>query len=206
MQKSTLTPFLILLPAGLFICLYYALFYLFIETGGGLKEAGLLLFSLSIGFAALLIVERMFVYRNRQRLRQVWIAESAILFLFALFYYNRRAAFYYKVSDDTKWFAVFLSEEHTQRKSSYAFPFNRVVHIDSNEVVQISRKDIDGKRQAVRASGHKWRGYSWRCKRVTVDGKKIELAIYCRPRTELTATDYEQMEVALLRQVRNQKE
>lgn len=203
MRKSNLTPLLITLPIALFLCLYYSLFYLFIEKSGGLREAGILLFSLAIGLAALLIIERIVVYRTKGSLKKIWIVEMVGLLVITFFYYSRQSAFYYKVSDDTRWFAVFLSEDNMQRKSHYAFPFNRVVRIDSNDVLRISRKDIDGKRQAVRASGHKWRGYTWRSRRVTVHGKRIELGIYCRPRTELTATDYQQMETYLLQQVKN---
>ena len=154
------------------------------------------------GLAALLIIERVVVYRTRGSLTKIWIAEIIGILVIAGFYYNRQSSFYYKVSDKAKWFVVIESEEDTHLKSSYAFPFSRVVHIDSNSVVQVSRKDIGGKRQAVRPSGYKWRGYTWRSRKVTVNGRRVDLAIYCQPRTELTATDYQQMETYLLQEVK----
>lgn len=203
MRKTNLTPLLVLLPLSLFVCLYYSLFYLFVAKSEGLREAGLLLLSLSIGIAALLIVERVIVYRLKGSLKKIWIAEIIGLLFVVGLYYNRQSSFYYQVSDETKWFAVFVNEEGSQRKSRYAFPFNRVVDIDSNEVLAVSRKEIAGKKQAVKASGYKWRGYSWRSRKVTVHGKRIQLNIYCRPRSELTAVDYEQMEGYLLNQLKN---
>lgn len=200
MKRRNITPLSLVLPVALAFSLFYALYYLFIENRGGMMLAGVLLLSLSIGLAAVFIVERIWVNRTSAGLRKIWLLELIVLTAFILFYAHQRSAYYYTVSDDTKWFATFAAGEET-KKSHYLFPFNRELKVDSNQVIAISKKDIGDKREAIRPRGHKWRGYSWQCKEVTVNGRKIKLSIYCRPRTELTAIDYEKIKTSLLQQL-----
>ena len=200
MKKRNITPFYLLVPVALSFSLFYAVYYLFVDNKG-MMLAGVLLLSLSIGLTATFIVERIWVAKLKPGLRKLWITELLVLALFILFYTYQKSAYYYTVSDDTKWFATFLTKDDRARKSHYSFPFNRELKIDSCQVIAISKKDIGAKREAVRPKGHNWRGYSWQCKEVTVQGRKIKLGIYCRPRIELTAMDYEKMKSLLLQQL-----
>lgn len=164
--------------------------------------AGTLLLSLSIGLIAVFLIERMIVARPGINVKKVWTAEFILIMVFVFFYAYKTSAFYFTVSDDTKWFATFAQEKTSSKKSHYSFPFNREISIDSNQVIAISKKDIGKKREAVRPSGHKWRGYTWQSRTITVDGRKINLNIFCRPRTDLTYLDYQKMETLLLNELR----
>lgn len=200
MKIRKITPFLIVLPIALFLSLFYTLYYLFIEKRGGTMLAGALLLSLTVGLASILFLERIIV-RKVTHLKSVWVIELILIASVALFYKYKQATFYYTVSDDTKWFATY-NEADAIKKSHYSFPFNKEISIDSNQVLAINRQDIGRKKEAVRSAGYKWRGYSWRCRQVTVNGRKVNLNIFCRPRTELTYFDYKQMENQLIKELK----
>ncbi len=202
MKRRKLTPLYVVLPVATFLSLFYALYYLFIENRGGRHTAGILLLSLSIGLASIFIVERILVRKVTVSLKTVWLIELLFISAIALFYAYKRSTYYYTVSDNTKWFAILKRETKTTARSHYSFPFNKEISIDSNQVLLVSRKDIGKKREAVRSAGYKWRGYSWQSRQITVNGKKINLNIFCRPRTELTYFDYKKMEELLLEELK----
>ena len=161
--------------------------------------AGVLLLSLTVGLASILLLERIIV-RKVTQLKSVWAVELILITSVALFYKYKQATFYYTVSDDTRWFATY-NEANAIKRSHYSFPFNKEISIDSNQVLAIDRDDIGRKKEAVRSAGYKWRGYSWRCRQVTVKGRRVNLNIFCRPRTELTYSDYKQMESLLIKEL-----
>lgn len=199
--NTTITPLLIVLPMALFFSLFHALHYFFNTSPAGMGLAPVLLFSLSLGLGAALIIERVLVGKQNISIRKIWFIELALLAVFFGFYYYKKASFYYKVSDETKWFAVLLTDDVTKQKPVYAFPFNRQVQIDSSQVVIINKKDIGNKRKIVKPSGYKWLGYSWQSKKITINKQVFYLDIYSRPRSPLTVTDYANMRSALLKQL-----
>ncbi len=86
-MKIKLTPFLIVLGILEILLLFMSLYYSFIDNNGGRALAGAIAFIGLIIFFFILIVEQLIISYAKFEKENIWIIESIILILIAIWIY-----------------------------------------------------------------------------------------------------------------------
>jgi len=100
-----------------------------------------------------------------------------------------------------KWFAVDYDDRLADKVSSYSFPNNRVLTIDSSQIVHVSTQEIKHRTTSIKSTGSTWQGYSSRSIEFDIDGNTVNYIVYLPDNQHLTDTIKKQI-VAYLKRSR----
>ena len=182
---------------GLIILIPLFVYYIFIENSGGVGLTGLLAGLYALGVASCLILERAIIYSLKVSLRKIWITESVIISLSILGLLLNNPKFYFKVSDNVKWFAITYTTNKTNSKITYEFPNNKALKVEENSVLLINNGDIGNRSPDIKASGNVWKGYQSQQEKLAANGKLYNCLIYSQYHYKLTDLDYSEMKAQL---------
>jgi hypothetical protein len=205
MTKFKITPILLAAIAGLCVTIPRAIIYLFIDNNGGLAMVGLLsaFYAIAIGIA--LLIERVIVYRFKIHLVKLFSIECIVLVLVLVVFQLDYSTYYFKVTDNVKWFVIRFNDNRTDKLSTYSFPNNRVLTVDSNEVIFIDRHDLEHKTTSIKTHGQNWKVHSELPTDFEIDGKIIQCIVYLPSNQRLTDTIRQQIISSLKQRLEQQR-
>jgi hypothetical protein len=197
MPMKKITPLFVIFGLGLIILIPIFVYYTFMETRGGVGLTGLLAGLYALGVASGLILERAIIYYLNISLKKIWLSESIIILLTLVGLLLNRPKFYFKVSDNVKWFAITHTTNKTKSKITYEFPNNKALKVEENSVILINNQDIGNRSTDIKASGNVWRGYQSQYEKLTANGKLYNCLVYSQYHYKLTDLDYSEMKAQL---------
>lgn len=148
------TPLFIVLTIGLLISIPTTFYYLFIENAGGMALAGFLAGVSSVVMLVFLLLERLFVRNTTISQRKVWIVELFLIAILLFAYLIRQPTYFLKVNDNIQWFGILYNDQKTDRKAEYAFPNNKVLTIQRNEILFVSQQEVGEKTMDIKSTGN----------------------------------------------------
>ena len=116
--------------------------------------AGFLAGVSSVVMLVFLLLERLFVRNTTISQRKVWIVELFLIAILLFAYLIRQPTYFLKVNDNIQWFGILYNDQKTDRKAEYAFPNNKVLTIQRNEILFVSQQEVGEKTMDIKSTGN----------------------------------------------------
>lgn len=140
-DKIKITPILILSIIFILIAIPSSIFYLTVETGGGMALAGTIFF---IGFLITLLIvfiEQIIVKNINYDSLKIWVIELIIVAGIVLLYSYSNKEIKYSIDDNADWFVTIDSNEN-YTTPEYSFPFNVKYYLTNNQILFINSSKL----------------------------------------------------------------